>query len=235
MNDCYLSYRCNKYNNNQCTFPDFCVRLYKTDILFKEGLFSDTQKQHLILKLDSNKVDKEAFLQLKEIEKNIVPFIEAGKNLYIYSKNLGCGKTSWSLRLAQAYINKIWYISDLTCRILFVNVPNFFINLKDSIDNKQNEYIHQIKKYVNNCDAVIWDDIGTKLGTDYEKENLLSIIDTRVSNKKTNIYTSNLIPSTVEASLGGRLSSRIINLSQLIELKGADKRGFARNDSMSGT
>src|SRR5574344_1121260 len=41
--------------------------------------------------------------------------------LMVYSTNCGNGKTSWSLRLVQAYFNKIWPKASLTCKALFIN------------------------------------------------------------------------------------------------------------------
>ena len=139
---------------------------------------------------------------------------------------MGNGKTEWSLRLAERFISKIWATSDLTCRVLFTSVPRFLLELKDNIANKS-EYVEHIKKYVTTCDLVIWDDIATKLGTEFELSHLLSIIDTRVNNGKSNIYTSNVSGVELSKSLGDRLYSRIVNYSTyVLEFKGKDKRGI---------
>ena len=58
-------------------------------------------------------------------------------------------------------------------------------------------------------------------------ELILSIIDSRISAGKSNIYTTNLVDSELVKSLGDRLYSRIVNYSNyVIELKGKDKRGL---------
>lgn len=224
-NQCYLNYSCGKYNRGGCTYPEFCVKLFKINSLFDAGLFSETQRKHLNLRIDNNGTDREQFSQLKQIEDNIESFIQEGRNLFIYSPQPGNGKTSWCLRLAQQYINAIWHKSDIRCRVLFVSVPKFFIMLKDNISQK-NEYITYIKQNVLDCDLVIWDDIGTKVGTEFEIENLLNIVDNRISNGKSNFYTSNLIPNQLTERLGERLYSRIVNLSINIPLNGMDKRGL---------
>ena len=97
--------------------------------------------------------------------------------------------------------------------------------LKDNI-REGNEYISHIKNNVLDCDLVIWDDIGTKMGTEFEIENLLNIIDARISNNKSNIYTSNMSPAQLNERVGERLYSRIVNTAYNIELKGKDKRGL---------
>ena len=222
---CYLHDVCNVYKSNNCHPDEFCLKLFKTDALFNNGMFSLSQRKHINLRIDNDGTDKTSFTQLKQIQNTIETFIQSGSNLYLYSQNCGNGKTSWALRLAQTYINKIWHKTEIKCKVLFINVPKFFIMLKDNITQK-NEDITFIKNNVMECDLVIWDDIGTKVGTEFEIENLLSIIDTRISNGKSNIYTSNMSPAELNERVGERLYSRIINTSYNIELKGKDKRGL---------
>jgi DNA replication protein DnaC len=88
------------------------------------------------------------------------------------------------------------------------------------------EYYNHIKKYVEDCDLVIWDDIAHKVGTDYEISNLFSIIDRRLGRGKANIYTSNINPSDLGKLIDTRLASRVSNASINIELHGGDKRGL---------
>lgn len=222
---CYLHESCGKYVKGICPFPDFCIKKFKIDSLFDEALISDIQRKHINLRIDADGTDKAQFMTLKSIEDNIESFVNEGKNLYLYSYNCGNGKSSWMLRLAQSYINAIWHKSEIKPKVLFISVPKFFIMLKDNISNK-NEYISHIKKHVLDCDLVLWDDIGTKVGTQFEIDNLLNIIDNRVVNGKSNIYTSNMDPAQLEECVGSRLYSRIVNLSTNIELRGMDKRGL---------
>lgn len=222
---CFVKDSCAKYKKGLCEDNSFCVRLFKISQLYDLGLFSDTQRKHLNLRIDNDGTDREQFGILKSIEDNIEDFIKKGKNLYIYSQQCGNGKTSWALRLAQSYVNKIWYKCDISCKILFISVPKFFISLKDNISNR-NDYIQHIKENVIHCDLVIWDDIGTKVGTEFEIENMLNIVDNRISNGKSNIYTSNMNPVQLNERIGERLYSRIVNLSKNIEFSGLDKRGL---------
>lgn len=108
--------------------------------------------------------------------------------------------------------------------MLFINVPKYLILLKDNISNR-NEYISHIKKYVYTADLVVWDDIATKSMTDYETENLLGIINSRLENNKSNIYTANIVPEGLEKLLGARLASRIRG-SYSYQLFGPDMRGY---------
>ena len=219
MTKCFLYDTC---NHKDCD-KDFCLRKYKMDSLYSAALMTDAQKQHIILKVDQDNTDLEQFKQLANIEQNICQFIADGKNLYIHSANCGNGKSSWSLRLAEAYFNKIWARSEIRCRVLFISVPRFLLALKDNITAK-NAYVDYIKENVLEADLVIWDDIAAKMGSEFELTHLLNIIDNRIALGKSNIYTSNLNRQQLYTALGERLTSRIANMSIDIELFGSDKR-----------
>ena len=221
MSNCYLRAVCNGKDCGQ----DFCLRKYKMDSLYSAALMSESQKQHIVLRVDEDGTDLEQFKQLAEIEKNIVAFVNEGKNLFLHSSNAGNGKSSWSVRLVEAYFNRIWARSDGSCKALFISVPRFLLALKDNISNKSS-YIEYIKDNALEADLVVWDDIATKISSEFEGSHLLSIIDNRIALGKSNIYTSNLNRQQLYAALGERLTSRVANMSIDIELFGSDKRNL---------
>lgn len=221
MQKCYMYEVC---NHKDCD-KDFCLRKYKMDSLYSAALMSESQKQHITLRVDEDGTDLEQFKQLAEIEKNIMSFVNEGKNLYLHSSNAGNGKSSWSIRLVEAYFNKIWARSDGSCKALFISVPRFLLALKDNISNKSS-YIEYIKENVLEADLVIFDDLAAKMGSEFELTHLLSIIDNRIALGKANIYTSNLNRQQLYTALGERLTSRVANMSIDIELFGSDKRNL---------
>jgi DNA replication protein DnaC len=219
MSTCFLREVC---NGKDCD-KDFCLRKYKMDSLYSAALMTESQKKHITLRVDEDGTDLEQFKQLASIEQNILTFVNEGRNLYLHSANCGNGKSSWSLRLAEAYFNKIWVRTEVKCRVLFISVPRFLLALKDAISSK-NAYVDYIKDNVLEADLVIWDDIAAKMGSELELTHLLNIIDNRLALGKSNIYTSNLNRQQLYTALGERLTSRIANMSTDIELFGADKR-----------
>ena len=226
--DCYLFNNCKKHKNGECSLDDsFCIKLFKLNYLYDEALMSEKQRRFTSLRIDADGTDRSQFLLLKSIENNIESFVNNGKNLYIHSAICGNGKTEWSLRMIQAYFNSVWYKCDLNCKALFINVPRFLLALKDNISNRS-DYIEHIKKFVLDVDLVVWDELGIKDATQFEHENLLNLINTRIDYNKSNIYTSNLTPQELRDRLGDRLYSRIVNLSTDIELFGSDKRGISK-------
>jgi hypothetical protein len=90
-----------------CNDVNGCMIIFKLNTLFDQALISDVERQNRELWIDRDGTDRDEFIQLKQIQDNIVNFINEGKNLYIHSNQSGNGKTSWALRLAQSYIKKI--------------------------------------------------------------------------------------------------------------------------------
>lgn len=213
-----------KCNHKDCD-KDFCERKYRLDDLYNKSLLESTQRQYFALYIDDDNTDYNEFVALANIEQNIENFVSEGSNLFLHSTNCGCGKTSWAIRLIQAYFNKIWPKTDFKCKALFISVPRFLLALKNSVAH-YDEYAEFIKANVLSADLVVWDDVGTKIGTTFELDNLFSMIDTRLSMGKSNIFTSNLNLQAMYNHLGERLTSRICNNSIDIQLNGADKRGL---------
>ena len=226
--DCYLQSSCKKHCNKSCGLLEetYCPRLSKIDYLFNEALLPITQRKKIPLRVDADGTDLDVFKQLKIVEQNIDKFIETGSNLFIYSPICGNGKTRWAIRLIQAHIENIWYKSDLKCRALFISIPRYLLAIKNNISNND-EYAQHIQKNIFDADIVVFDDIATKGITQFEAENLFSIIDTRINMGKSNVFTSNIIPAQLNDLLGPRLTSRIVNLSTVIQFRGQDKRGLA--------
>lgn len=166
-------------------------------------------------------VDYDSFCDLADIKDNIVSFVNSGSNLYICSKNVGNGKTSWAIKLMLKYFDNIWAGNGLRTRGLFVHVPTLLLQLKNFESPLSNEY----KQNLLNADLVIWDDIAQTEVSKYDYNNLLMFIDNRLLNDKSNIYTSNIVNrQELEKCLGVKLTSRIWDVSELVEFTGSGRR-----------
>lgn len=168
-----------------------------------------------------NEVDKKVLEYLKSIKKRIVSFVNHGKNLYICSKNTGVGKTASAIKLLLKYFDSIWSGNGFEIRGMFVHVPTFLLQLK----NFDNPLTKQYKDNILNADLVIWDDIATTALSEWDYNQLLLYIESRLNNQKANIFTSNITDKrALEKTIGGRLTSRIYNSSIILELTGKDYR-----------
>lgn len=227
---CWLQNSCYKYTKDKsCQEQEqFCPKLFRLNYLYDSALLSTKQRMNTVLRCDSDGTDLQEFKELKSISNDIEKFIMQGESVFIHSKITGNGKTEWAIKLLQSYFNSIWWKTDFRCRGLFINVPRLMLNLKDNISNPS-EYIQHIKENIETADIVVWDEIGTKAPTQFEFDNLLNMINVRIDNGKTNIYTSNLNENELREILGDRLYSRICNLSIDIEFHGRDKRAIAKD------
>ncbi len=211
--------------NDDCWYKDVCtydqcvncIRYSEMKYLMdNSGL--PKKRQHPIA-LNGNK-DLQAFFMLDEIRQDIKTFVDNGESLYIFSEYTGNGKTSWAIKLLLKYFDTIWAGNGFRIRGYFQHVPTLFSTLKDF--SKSHE---SLKNVLETADLVIWDDIASTKLSDYDVQQLLIIIDSRVSEGLANIYTGNITShEALTKAVGDRLASRIWNRSTLVEFKGKDRR-----------
>ena len=217
---CWYQEACQLYNTDDCYSG--CIRYMEMHFLMQNsGIPVNRQYSSALTPV---KQDMQAFLKLKEIKDNILDFVEHGENVYIYSENLGNGKTSWAIKLMQKYFDEIWAGNGFRCRGIFIHVPTFLTKIKEGI-NRKDEDFELLKSRLLDVDLVVWDDIAaTKLG-DFDHANLLTYIDQRKLANLANIYTGNLDGEDLQVAVGTRLASRIWNDSTPVRFVGADRRG----------
>lgn len=186
---------------------------------------SNIPKQYLKeQKLIPYECDLQSYTRLNNVKNDIVNFVNNNNNLFIYSKITGNGKTSWAIKLQKAYLDYASsYSFDYDCPTYFINVARL-LDLKKSSMSDSEINIAQVESFIKYSKLMIWDDIAVRGLSDYDKEYLYTLVDERVINGRSSIYTSNLSPVELEGILGARLYSRIINTSIPIEFKGGDRR-----------
>lgn len=202
-----------------CTYDQCvnCIRYSEMKYLMENcGL---PRKKQSPIQLDGSR-DPKAFKLLADIKDDIFNFVSNGESLYIFSEYTGNGKTSWSIKLLLKYFDCIWAGNGFRVRGYFQHVPTLFNTLKDF--SKSHE---ALKNTLETVDIVVWDDIASTKLSDYDIQQLLIIIDSRVSEGLSNIYTGNITShEALTKAVGDRLASRIWNLSTLVEFKGKDRR-----------
>lgn len=221
------------FNPENCWYKKVC-RLYDTDRCDNHCIrFS--QMKHLIessklpktlcfpIELEPQVIDLAAFVQLAQIKENIVDFVKQGKNLYIFSANTGNGKTTWTAKLLLRYFEKVWSTNAYADRGLFIPVTDFLISMRLSGYNNPNN-ISMIQK-IKTVDLVVWDDIAVGELTAQDLDLLYSLINARIMNGLSNVFTGNLNGEQLYSILGPRMYSRIWESSIRAEFRGTDRRG----------
>lgn len=169
--------------------------------------------------------DMQSFIALNEYKENVVDHVEKGEGLYIWGENTGNGKTSWACKIMGYYFRKIAFSSGLENEGLYIYLPTFLDDLRNSYNSSSPEFEEELEM-VKCCKILIVDDIGAERVTEWVRERIVSIINTRSANGLCTIYTSNLSLKGLADKLGDdRISSRIKGSVTEINLSGRDKRG----------
>ena len=218
-----------KQRNSECWYVstcnedcDTCTTFIQLDWQMKNsGLPASKQKIITLYVNENNACDKSAYQQLALIKKDVVNYVQSGKNLYICGVNPGTGKTSWAIKLMQSYFHHCAEGNYQNLLGLYVSTVELLLKLKDFNNPLPAKY----KELLETVDVVIWDDIAVTGISQYDFTQLYSIINNRIFAEKANIFTSNVTTyAQLEKVLGSRLASRVYNASDIIELKGMDMR-----------
>ena len=218
---CYAESYCKKKSDSNCN--ELCGGYRVLRALY--NLSRIPLKYRYQIDLVPDNADYDTFMYLADFKENIVAHVEAGDGLYIWSANTGCGKTSWACKIMSHYFRKIAFSSGLENEGLFIYLPTFLDELRNSYNNPTPDFEEELEM-VNNCKLLIIDDIGAEKPSEWVRERIVSIINTRSSNGLSTIYTSNLSLQGLSERLGDdRISSRIRGSVQEINLLGKDNRG----------
>ena len=167
------------------------------------------------IKLNSG-MDLEKYKYLDYVKTNIEEFIKNGCNLYIYSPFIGNGKTSWAVKILKQHIKNVCENgntdTDTNLVGLFVNVDEFFVTQVKPLRIDQS-YI----KLCQQVDLLVLDDIGATPLSSLEEQVLRSIIDTRLINGKSTIYTSSVIDDTLYNVAGDRIANKVLESCTIVE------------------
>lgn len=158
--------------------------------------------------------DLEKYKYLDYVKNNIEEFIKNGCNLYIYSPYLGNGKTSWAVKILNQHIKNMCDSGNTNTNLvgLFVNVDEFLVTQVKPLKIDQS-----FIKLCQQVDLLVLDDIGAAALTSIEEQVLRSIINTRLINGKSIIYTSSTIDDDLDHLVGSRISSKIVDACTIVE------------------
>ena len=216
---CYAENYCKKKSESSCS--ELCGGCRVLRALYNLSRIPERYRYSIVLEATMD--DLPAFEALNEYKEAVLDKVEAGEGLYIWGKSTGCGKTSWACKIMGYYFRKIAFDTGLENEGLYIFLPTFLEDLRDNYDNKDPDF-EQVLSMVKGCKLLIIDDIGAERVTEWVRERMVSIINTRVSNNLATIYTSNLSPEELKAELGDRIASRVLGSSQVIEIAGGDRR-----------
>ena len=140
-----------------------------------------------------------------------------GKSLFLYGAS-GTGKTHTIIALLRHDVanNKA---------VAFITVFDLLHKIKASFSQTDGQTEQRLITYYSNVQNLYLDDVGVERLTEWSLPILYSIIDSRYSNQRRTIITSNMDTPDLHEIVGDRIVSRIIGLcGQPIKLNGKDRR-----------
>ena len=173
--------------------------------------------QHIQLRPDT--IDIPSMVICKDYLTDVVNQVKQGNGLFI-TGTPGNGKTSWTYKISQAYVWNIATAGDPSrMPVYFVNVPELFQSMKTLFG--QEDGLKDLFYKIKESELVIFDDIGAENSTDWAKEQLYTLINSRYANDKACLFTSNKPLNALER----RIADRIREMCTVVEFKAQSARG----------
>lgn len=151
---------------------------------------------------------------LKKYVENFPRFVKEGKGL-LFHGDVGTGKTYAAVSIANDLINKGY-----PCRATYFS--KIVRDLGSTFD-KQQDYLDEFNRYA----LLIIDDLGVERNSEYVKEIVWSVIDSRYRSGLPLIVTTNLSIEQIKSPdniADKRIYSRILEMCHPIHISGRDKR-----------
>lgn len=218
-NDCPYRNICEKKTANGDCYK-MCGKLNEIDTLFHNANIPRAFLQPITLY--PSPIDVASYESLNYIKNNIVELIDAGLNITISSMHHGNGKTSWAIKILQNYLHKIWTQPGNRTRGLYVDIPEYFSELKAEFDTKERN-AKEFARDIDNADLVIFDNIDIIRLTEWERNILAQHIRKRINNKLSNIFIITTDGNQLMNLIGENLVYYIAENSSVLTIKG--KRG----------
>ena len=172
-------------------------------------------------------VDSEAWNFLQDYRENIVERVESGENIVISSDTVGNGKTSWAIRLLQRHLAETALDGRLVDKGVFcvsasmLEIFGDFGYFETSVEFF--DYLNRLK----NCDLLVIDELGSGRITQVSYNHFYDLVNYRVDNELTTIYTTNFSDAQIKDILGERMYSRIFDTATVIEFGASNVRGLS--------
>ena len=139
------------------------------------------------------------------------------KNLLIYG-NTGVGKTFLANCIARDILTSSHSVVYITATELFETLS------KHSFDKGDDYELDSQVDYINNCDLLIIDDLGTELSNTFTNSQLYSCINNRMLKKLSVIISTNYEINELQATYSERIFSRFIGEYTMLRIFGDDIR-----------
>jgi DNA replication protein DnaC len=142
------------------------------------------------------------------------PVVAVGPSLLLLGPT-GTGKTHQAFGALRALS-----LSGAACRWVFATAADLYAELRPRprVDPEA-----EFNRYAK-AGLLVVDDLGAAKGSEWTEEINYRLINHRYSHKLPTLITSNVPPKDLGTALGERVSSRLIEMTTRVVLKGSDRR-----------
>lgn len=194
---------------DEIEYCDYALCKLKKENLSKSYLYCDVPENLIEIGLNNvNYTDDQEQLYLKLAA---ILHKKTNKGLYIVG-DLGVGKTYLCIALANSLVKN-------GEKVAFVKVSNFFNEMKSFISNRSEMIDINVNKLLK-ADYLFLDDIGSEAVSEFVRDDILfTVLDYRLENKLTTIFTSNLNKSDLlkHYTYDRKDNSNLMNAKRLME------------------
>ncbi len=159
------------------------------------------------------------------------PMTDHGRGLLLMG-GCGVGKTHLAVAALVEIIN-----SGKTGKMLFTNFQDLIQEIQASFDDQSSVDKSVILRPLLDADLLVLDELGSQKPTTFVQDILYYIINTRYNYERTTIFTTNHTDEkgadgyTLTDRIGERLRSRLYEMSDLVNVKGAQDHRIAAKQS----
>lgn len=185
-------------------------------LLFRKGSFEEFDENLFINEAKKGEISpRENILKNKQQALRFINEFNDNNNTMglLMSGSVGSGKTFLAAAIGKILLKKGYSVVCLTAR-----------EFEDAIKNFSNPSLEDDKQNILNADLLILDDLGIETQSEYVNNEILKLIEYKITYNKKMIITTNLTLNEIREKYKSRIYSRIIGSFKYLKFFGPDIR-----------
>jgi DNA replication protein DnaC len=184
------------------------------------GVASVIPRKYLGVSFDRppvTEIDSAVVREVREWVKNLEANLESGRGLSFMGP-AGTGKTTLAMLVSKAAIKD-------NRSVAIYSLPKLLARIRQTYDAEPggDSYLSFFER-LTSVDLLHIDDLGAEKRSDWVLEQLYALVNERYEAQRSMIVTTNLDQKELEAQIGARTVSRLVETCEMIPLFGPDRR-----------